>query len=162
MGQTHFKKLFVELCFLKKCCGVTLLYMIIYESASCLILHMGKCLNIWHGKEKHIWIHGFMVLFGNTKDVLFLFVLFGKLIENIVDNKWFWTIWELCEMLGYYKVWWNYSEMNYEFQFHLAMSFMLFLSLCLDRCDYPSQMPQSFWHWYLRILSLWWFDVFVA
>ena len=31
--------------------------------------------------------HGFMVLFGNTKDVLFLFVLFGKLIENIVDNK---------------------------------------------------------------------------
>ena len=63
--------------------------MIIYESASCLILHIGKCMNIWHGKEKNIdsGFHGFMVLFGNTKDVLSLLVLFGKLIENLVDKK---------------------------------------------------------------------------
>ena len=25
--------------------------------------------------------------------------------------------WELCQMLGYDKVLWNYLEMNYEFQF---------------------------------------------
>ena len=42
LGQTHFRKLFVELCFLKKCYVVTLLYMIIYENMSCLILHMGN------------------------------------------------------------------------------------------------------------------------
>ena len=56
MGETHFGKLFVELCFLKNCCVVTLLHMTIYERASCLILHMGKCMNIWHGKEKHLEI----------------------------------------------------------------------------------------------------------
>ena len=44
-GQTHFGKLFVEQCFLKKCCVVTLLYMIIYESASYFLLHMGKFMN---------------------------------------------------------------------------------------------------------------------
>ena len=32
-GQTHFGKLIVELCFSKRCCVVTLLYMIIYENA---------------------------------------------------------------------------------------------------------------------------------
>ena len=35
------------------------------KSALCLILHMGKCMNIWLGKEKYPWIYlivGFMDL----------------------------------------------------------------------------------------------------
>ena len=35
LGQTHFEKLFLELCFCKNCCVVTLLYIIIYEK--CII-----------------------------------------------------------------------------------------------------------------------------
>ena len=35
LGQTYFEKLFVGLCFLKKCCVLTQLYMIIYEK--CII-----------------------------------------------------------------------------------------------------------------------------
>ena len=45
--------------------------------------------------------YGFIALFANSKDVLSWLMLFGKLIENISDKKWFWKIWELCEMLGY-------------------------------------------------------------
>ena len=52
--QTHFGKLIIELHFLKNCCVVTLLYMITNESASYLVLHLGKCMNCWHGKYEHL------------------------------------------------------------------------------------------------------------
>ena len=83
--------------------------------------------------------YGFIVLFANSKDVLSWLVIFGKLIENLIDKKWFWKFSQLCEMLGYLKFLWNYLEANYEFQFHLTMSLMWFLLLCRDRCDYPSR-----------------------
>ena len=39
LGQTHFGKLMVELCFSKKCCVVTLLFMIIYMKVHILIAY---------------------------------------------------------------------------------------------------------------------------
>ena len=44
-------------------------------------------------KRKASWnffnngVHGFMVLFRNTKDILSQLVLFGKLIENLFDKE---------------------------------------------------------------------------
>ena len=162
LGQTHFGKLFVGLCFLKKYCVVTLLYMTIYE----------KCIIFGNANGK---MHDLLALKRYASFIRFLgmdFVIFGKLIENLSDKKWFWKIWELCEMLGYYKVLWNYLEINYEFQFHLAVRFMLFIPLCCDKCDYPVRCcslcdigilaPRglmSLWHnWCIRGI----FDVFVA
>ena len=45
--------------------------------------------------------YGFIALFGNYEDVLSWLEIFGKLIENLINKKWCWKIWELCEMLGY-------------------------------------------------------------
>ena len=81
----------------------------------------------------------FMALFENSKDFLSWFVIFGKLIENLNDKKWFWKIWELCEMLGYWKVLRKYLETNYDFHFHLNESSVLFLPLNRNRCDYPAR-----------------------
>ena len=50
LGQTLFEIFSIKLRFLKKCCVVALLYMIIYESASYVVLHLGKCMICWHGK----------------------------------------------------------------------------------------------------------------
>ena len=47
--------------------------------------------------------YGFVALFANSKDVLSWLVIFGKLIENVIDSKWFWKIWEHCEYIGYFK-----------------------------------------------------------
>ena len=38
--------------------------------------------------------YGFIALFENSKDVLSWLVIFGKLIENVIDKKWFGKIWE--------------------------------------------------------------------
>ena len=47
--------------------------------------------------------YGFVALFANFKDVLSWLVIFGKLIENVIDNKWFWETWKPCEYIGYFK-----------------------------------------------------------
>ena len=36
--------------FLKLLCRNLNMYIIIYENTSCLILHLGKCMNCWYGK----------------------------------------------------------------------------------------------------------------
>ena len=41
-GQTHFGKLFVGLCFLKRYCVVTLLYMIVYEKSIMFNIEYGE------------------------------------------------------------------------------------------------------------------------
>ena len=51
--------------------------------------------------------YGFIALFANSKHVLSWLMIFGKLIENVIDKKWFWKIWEPCEYIGYFK---GYSE----------------------------------------------------
>ena len=56
-------------------------------------------------KRKASWnsfdngVHGFMVLFGNTKDGLSQLVLFGKLIENLFNKEWSWKPYKLMEVL---------------------------------------------------------------
>ena len=76
LGQTHFGKLFVGLCFLKKLCAVTLLYMNIYEKCIMFNIAYGKMHEYLAWKRKvslnlfDSGFHGFMVLFGNTIDVL--------------------------------------------------------------------------------------------
>ena len=68
-------------------------------------------------KRKASWnsfdngVHGFMVLFGNTKDGLSQLVLFGKLIENLfykneVENLI--TLWKL----DYLRLFWNYLDID--------------------------------------------------
>ena len=42
-------------------------------------------------------LYGFIALFANSKDVLSWFVIYEKLIEYVIDKKWFWKIWEPCE-----------------------------------------------------------------
>ena len=51
-------------------------------------------MNIWHGKKKvflnsfESGFHGFIVLFGNTKDVLsYKIVLFWEINANYIDKK---------------------------------------------------------------------------
>ena len=48
-------------------------------------------------------LYGFIVLFANSKDVLSWLVIYEKLIENVIDKKWFSKIWESCEYIGYFK-----------------------------------------------------------
>ena len=47
--------------------------------------------------------YGFIALFSNSKHVLSWLMIFGKLIENVIDKKLFWKIWEPCEYIGYFK-----------------------------------------------------------
>ena len=47
--------------------------------------------------------YGFIALFANSKDVLSWLVIFGKLIKNVIDKKWFWKTWEASEYLGISK-----------------------------------------------------------
>ena len=47
--------------------------------------------------------YGIIALFASSKDVLSWLVIFGKLIENVIDNKWFWETWKPCEYIGYFK-----------------------------------------------------------
>ena len=69
------------------------------ESASYLLLHMGKCMVCHHGKEKHLWFnygnrfYGFIALFAKVKDVLSWLVIFGKIDTNLLDKKWVWRFW---------------------------------------------------------------------
>ena len=150
LGQTHFGKLFVELYFLKKYCVVTLLYMIIYEKR---IIFNIACIwgNVWFVSMEEISIfditigngfYGFIALFANSKDVLFWLVIFGKLIENVIDKKWFWKIWEYCEYIGYFK---DFCETTWDwivFWFYVNCELFMFLPLGHDMWlpgDYPAR-----------------------
>ena len=65
--------------------------MIIYENASYLVLHLGKCMNRSYGKMSLFYlifdkkIMDFMV-YWKIKDAYLLLVL-GKLIENLFDKN---------------------------------------------------------------------------
>ena len=76
-GLNTFWKIILETMFPKKSCVVTLLYMILYKkNASCLIFAYGEMYEYLAWKRKvslnsfDSGFHGFIVLFGNTKDVL--------------------------------------------------------------------------------------------
>ena len=86
--------------------------------------------------------YGFIALFANSKDVLSWLVIFGKLIENLIDKKWFWKIWEPCEYIGYFKGFcettWNWTV----FWFHVNCELFMLLPLGCDKwllSDYPAR-----------------------
>ena len=87
--------------------------------------------------------YGFIALFANLKDVLSWLVIFGKLIENLIDNKWFWTIWEHCEyILGISKVFVKLLRNWTVFWFHVNYELFMFLPLGHDMWlpgDYPTR-----------------------
>ena len=47
--------------------------------------------------------YGFIALIANSINVLSWLVIFGKLIENFIDKKLFWKIWEPFEYIEYFK-----------------------------------------------------------
>ena len=75
---------------------------------------------------------GFIALFANSKDDFSWLVIFGKLIENLIDKKRFCKIWEPCEYIGYFKGFcettWNWTV----FWFHVNYEFFMFLPLGYD------------------------------
>ena len=86
--------------------------------------------------------YGIIALFASSKDVLSWFVIFGKLIEHVIDKKWFWKTWEPCEYIGYFKGFcettWNWIV----FWFHVNYELFMLLPLCCDiwlPSDYPAR-----------------------
>ena len=49
-GQTHFAKLYMDICFLKSVVLWPYHILLCMKSASYLVLHLGKCMNCWYGK----------------------------------------------------------------------------------------------------------------
>ena len=68
----------MKLCFPKKCCVVTILHMIIYEKRIMFDITYGDMHEYLTWKRQASLnsfdngFHGFMILFGNTKDVFIL------------------------------------------------------------------------------------------
>ena len=79
--------------------------------------------------------YGFIALFANSKDVLSWLVIFEKLIENVINIKRFWKIWEPCEYIGYFKGFcettWNWTV----FWIHVTCELFMFYP-CDVMCDY--------------------------
>ena len=81
----------------------------------------------------------FMDLVYYLKDLTILYLdlwCLGKLIQNLLDKKWVWRLWESCEYFGYfkgfYKTTWNWIV----FWFHVNCELFMFLPLGWT-CDYP-------------------------
>ena len=86
--------------------------------------------------------YGLIALFANSKDVLSWLVIFGKLIKNVIDKKWFWKTWGPCEYIGYFKGFcetaWNWIV----FWFHVNREFFMLSPLSCDMWlsgDYPAR-----------------------
>ena len=122
--------------------------------------------------------YGIIALFASSKNVLSWLVIFGKLIENVIDKKWFWETWKPCEYIGYFK---GFCETTWNWTvswFHVNCELFMLLPLCCDMWlpdDYPARCRSlcdigiltphlcggltSSWHnWCLRGII----DVFVA
>ena len=83
----------------------------------------------------------FMDLLYYLKDLKMLYLdlwYLGKLIQNILDNKWVWRLWEPCEYIGYFKGFcettWNWAV----FWFHVNCELFMFY-LWPVTCDYPTK-----------------------
>ena len=86
--------------------------------------------------------YGLIALFANSKDVLSWLVIFGKLIENVIDKKEVWRLWEACEYLwilkGFCETTWNWTV----FWFHVNCEHFMLLPLGYDMWfpgDYPAR-----------------------
>ena len=54
LGQIHFGKLYMDICFLKKNCVVTLLYIIIYEKYIISGIAFGEMYELLTWKNEHL------------------------------------------------------------------------------------------------------------
>ena len=163
---------------LKHCFGLNTFREIFYGKP----YHIWYCIwgNVWFVSMEKIGIfyktlgkefYGFIALFTNSKDVLSWLVIFGKLIENVIDKKWFWKIWEPCEYIGYFKDFcettWNWTVFWFHVNFELFMFYpwaMTFDYPVITQSDVVIFVTLVSWHlvfvanWCLRGLI----DVFVA
>ena len=126
--KTHFEKLYMDLCFLK---SVVLwpYYILLYKNASYLVLHLGKCMDCWHGKYEHLWLNPMkrnswtLWYIGNLK-VLIYFVLYH--LGNI-DAKHFWReiLLRILWIFGCCNTLRNYLEVNYIFWIHWTCELLM-------------------------------------
>ena len=88
---------------------------------------------------------GFMDLLYYLKDLTMLYLdlwYLGKLIQNLLDKKWVWRLWEPCEYIGYFK---GFCETTWKwtmFWFHVNYELFIFLPLGCDMWlldDYPAR-----------------------
>ena len=92
----------------------------------------------------------------------------GKLIQNLLDNKWVWRLWELCEYFGYFKGFcettWNWTA----FWFYVNCELFMFLPLGRDMwlpdnylaryyslCDIDILAPSLWWLWVPALCRQW-------
>ena len=113
---------------------MTLLYIIIYKNASYLVLHLGKCMDFWHGKYEHLWLNPMvrnswtLWYIGNLKVLIYLVLYY---LGNI-DAKNFWQeillsilwIFDFCNTL------WNYLEVNCVFWVHWTCELLMWHCPC--------------------------------
>ena len=69
-------------------------------------------------------------------------LIFGKLIQNLLDKKWVWRLWELCEYFGYFKDFCETTRNWTVFWFHVNCELFMFLPLGCDMWlsgDYPAR-----------------------
>ena len=142
MGQTHFGKLMVELCFSKRCCVVLWPYYIwLYMKMHILIAYRElhdllerkrlaslikflrmRFMDLLHCLQKYI-------------DALSWPILFGKLIQNLFDKKWVEGSENLVNILGiqiFYETTWKWIM-----YFELKVICELFIFYpCAVTCDY--------------------------
>ena len=104
---------------------MTLLYIIIYKNASYLVLHLGQCMDCWHGKYEQLWLHGLHVIFGNLKVLIYLVLYY---LGNI-DAKHFWQelLLRILWIFGCCNTLWNYLEVNNVFWMHWTCKLLMWL-----------------------------------
>ena len=116
---------------------------------------MGKCMNIWHGREAFL----IKLLKMDFMDLLHYSQFKDALIIGRVDTKSSWQEMRLKALrslwisLDIKKVLWNYLEMNCVLN-SCNLWALYVLPLCRDVWlpgDYLARYYRSVWHWYLSI-----------
>ena len=137
MGQTHFGKLMVELCFSKRCCVVTLLYMKMHILIAYGELHDLLAKRILASLIKFLRMRFMDLLHYLQKYINALSwpMIFGKLIQYLFDKKWVEGSENLVNILGiqiFYETTWKWIM-----YFELKVICELFIFyLCAVTYDY--------------------------
>ena len=107
------------------------------KSASCLILHMGKCINIWHRKEKYLWLNSW-------EWILWIYCIIRK-IYGCFDNweSWWKSFWQEMSLKALRSLWisldikrlcettWKWTM----FWIHVICELFMFYP-CVMTCEY--------------------------
>ena len=117
------------------------------KSASYLVLHMGKCMNMCHGKDKHLWIPLIMDFMDLWYYLKYQRCFFLTCIIWEIDEKHFWQemvlkILRILWIFGYWNILWNYLKVNYVYWIHLTCELLMWICLC----TMILVISQSLWH----------------